>query len=111
MRVVYHIDPLLKLLLDLPRGNFAVFRKLFSAPPGHLFNRRVHLFFPARTGRREFCFEKPPPSNFSDSGRGGDLLAQLSCRLIHLREARLDIRGAKIHLFLPELDFVRRRLR
>ena len=62
---------------------------------------------PARAGRCQVGFEKPAPSNFADGRRGGDLFSQPSCRLIHLREARLGIRGAQVHLFLPAPDFVR----
>ena len=107
MRIAQNIDPLLKLLLDLPRGSLAVFRQLFRRPPRGLLDRRFHLLLPARAGLCQVSFEKPAPSHFADGSRGGDLLSQPSCRLIHLRQARLSVRGAQIHLFLPAADFFR----
>ena len=106
MRVAQNIDPLLKLLLDLPRGSLGVSRKLIRGPPGDFLDRRFHSFLPARAGRRQVGFEKPAPSNFTDGRCGGDLLSQPSCRLIHLRKARLGVRGAQVHLFVPTSDFV-----
>ena len=111
MRVAQNIDPLLQLLFDLPGGSFAVLASCSDGSPGaSLRGTRPFFSLPARAGRRQVGFEKTAPANFADGGRCGDLLSQPSCRLIHLREARLGIRGALVHLFLPAPDFFRRRL-